>query len=142
MTEKFLLIDEIAHQLGLTKRTIRYYEEQGLLKPAARTEKGYRLYSEEDVSRLETIKEFRDCMGFSLKDIKEILQVGDTWQETGKAFKSAQKLTVKKAALEKLREELKSFLVMISEKKAHIQKIEDSYQEKLTKLERAIKELE
>src|ERR1051326_9602712 len=67
-------IDQVAAQTGLTKRTLRYYEEVGLLPPAGRTEGNYRRYSEADIQRLERIKELRDLLGFSLSDIRQLLQ--------------------------------------------------------------------
>src|SRR3954462_7483105 len=61
-----LRIQEVAAALGLTARTIRYYEELGLLTPAARSEGDYRLYDEDDVERLRFIKDLRDDAGFTL----------------------------------------------------------------------------
>lgn len=67
---EYLQIDEVASRTGLTKRTIRYYEEIGLLHPPTRTEGGYRLFTEEDVQRLDRIKRLRELMNFSLAEIK------------------------------------------------------------------------
>ena len=49
-------IEEVAARTGFTKRTLRYYEEIGLITPAGRSEGNYRLYSEADVARLQRIK--------------------------------------------------------------------------------------
>src|SRR5207244_5475330 len=70
-------IEQVATRTGFTKRTLRYYEEVGLLLPTGRTEGNYRRYSEADVERLERIKNLRDLLGFSLADIREILEVED-----------------------------------------------------------------
>src|SRR6476661_4626578 len=59
-------IEQVAARTGLTKRTLRYYEEIGLLPPPTRTEGNYRLYSAADIARLERIKRMRDLLGFSL----------------------------------------------------------------------------
>jgi DNA-binding transcriptional MerR regulator len=59
--------------VGLTPRTIRYYEEVGLLEPAARSEGAYRLYDDEDVDRLRFIKAMRDDAGFSLAEIAALV---------------------------------------------------------------------
>jgi DNA-binding transcriptional MerR regulator len=53
---------------------VRYYEELGLLRPAARSEGDYRLYDETDVERLRFIKELRDDAGFSLAEIAQLLE--------------------------------------------------------------------
>jgi DNA-binding transcriptional MerR regulator len=61
--------------------TIRYYEKIGLLPKATRSESGYRLYSEEDHSRLLFIRRSRG-LGFSLDDIRELLSLADRQQES------------------------------------------------------------
>jgi DNA-binding transcriptional MerR regulator len=69
-----LRIAEVADETGLTARAIRYYEELGLLEPAARSEGAYRLYDAEDLSRLRFIKGLRDDAGFSLAEIRQLLE--------------------------------------------------------------------
>src|SRR5215213_6230218 len=69
-----LRIQEAAADVGLTTRSIRYYEELGLLKPAARSEGSYRLYDADDVERLRFIKGLRDDAGFSLAEIGRLLE--------------------------------------------------------------------
>lgn len=69
-----LRIQEVAADVGLTTRTIRYYEELGLLKPAARSEGSYRLYDPDDLERLRFIKGLRDDAGFSLTEIGQLLE--------------------------------------------------------------------
>ncbi len=74
MTEPLLRINEVAAELGLTTRAIRYYEEVGLLEPAARSDGDYRLYDPSDVERLRFIKSLRDDAGFSLTQIGQLLE--------------------------------------------------------------------
>ena len=69
-----LRIQEVADLVGLTARSIRYYEEVGLLEPAARSEGAYRLYDADDVARLQFIKGLRDDAGFSLAEIGQLLE--------------------------------------------------------------------
>src|ERR1700704_1458273 len=74
-TEPDLLrIQEVSAETGLTTRTIRYYEELGLLKPAARSEGSYRLFDPDDLERLRFIKGLRDDAGFSLAEIGQLLE--------------------------------------------------------------------
>lgn len=68
-----LRIQEIAAEVGLTTRSIRYYEEIGLLAPA-RSGGAYRLYDQEDLERLRFIKGLRDDAGFSLAEIGRLLE--------------------------------------------------------------------
>jgi MerR family transcriptional regulator, repressor of the yfmOP operon len=69
-----LRIQEVASELGLTTRSIRYYEELGLLSPVARSDGSYRLYDASDVERLRFIKGLRDDAGFSLAEIGQLLE--------------------------------------------------------------------
>ena len=70
---KLKKIGEVAKELGITTRTIRFYEEEGLLEPV-KTSKGTRLYSEEHIRKLKVIKELRD-MGIPLARIKSIVNI-------------------------------------------------------------------
>jgi MerR family transcriptional regulator, repressor of the yfmOP operon len=69
-----LRIQEVAAVIGSTPRTVRYWEEQGLLRPAARSEGDYRLYDQTDVERLRFIKGLRDDAGFSLAEVALLLE--------------------------------------------------------------------
>ncbi|MFN8624142.1 MAG: MerR family transcriptional regulator [Chloroflexota bacterium] len=71
---RLLRIAEVADEVGLTTRAIRYYEELGLLAPAARSDGAYRLYDADDVERLRLIKGLRDDAGFSLADIGRMVE--------------------------------------------------------------------
>ncbi len=69
-----LQIGEIAERTGVTQRTLRFYEEKGLLQPPNRMEGGFRLYSEADIQRVERIKRLQQLLGFSLAEIKEMVE--------------------------------------------------------------------
>ena len=68
-----LQIGEVAERTGVTQRTLRFYEEKGLLNPATRMEGGFRLYTETDVQRVEQIKRLKSLLGLSLAEIKEMV---------------------------------------------------------------------
>jgi DNA-binding transcriptional MerR regulator len=69
-------IGEASTRAGVSTKTIRYYEEIGLIPPAERTASGYRMYVDADVDRLRFIRSAR-ALDFSLEDIKEILAFRD-----------------------------------------------------------------
>lgn len=79
-SRELVQIGEVAGQLGISPRTIKYYEELGLISPEERSPGGFRLYAERDVQRLERILRLKD-MGFSLAAIREFLTVRDAAQE-------------------------------------------------------------
>lgn len=64
-----LRIGELAARVGVTTRTIRYYEERGLLGPGERTRGAHRLYREADVARLQELLRMRDLLGLSLDEL-------------------------------------------------------------------------
>lgn len=69
-------IGEVVERTGLSHRTIRYYEEVGLLTPAGRTEGGFRLYDEAGIARLLLIMPMKP-LGFSIEEIRELLTASD-----------------------------------------------------------------
>ncbi|SDO75204.1 DNA-binding transcriptional regulator, MerR family [Klenkia soli] len=73
MGHGMLQIGEVAERIGLSLRTIRHYEEVGLAVPSARSEGGFRLYTEDDVERLRVIMQMKP-LGFSLEEMRELLQ--------------------------------------------------------------------
>ena len=68
-----MTIGEMAVELQLNPKTIRYYEEVGLLPEPPRSESGYRLYSEKEVERLRLVKRAK-LLGLTLAEIKEIVE--------------------------------------------------------------------
>ena len=70
---------EFARKAGVSVRTIRYYDKQGILKPSHMSESGYRLYTDEDFARLQRILSLK-YLGFSLEEIQEI-SMNDTDQD-------------------------------------------------------------
>ncbi len=75
-----LRIGELAGQVGLNPKTIRYYEEIGLLPAPQRTRTGYRLYTPADAERLRFIGKGK-ALGLTLRDISEILAMRDSGQQ-------------------------------------------------------------
>lgn len=67
-----LRIGELAKATGLTVRTLRHYDQIGLLRPEARTSGGYRLYTDAEVRRLQQIRSLQS-LGFSLERIGTLL---------------------------------------------------------------------
>ena len=72
MVKEYLKIGEVARLLGVSNKTIRYYQQIGLLAEPARSESGYRLYSATDLLRLQRIKRLR-ALGLPLEHIRELL---------------------------------------------------------------------
>jgi DNA-binding transcriptional MerR regulator len=88
--ERSYRIGEVAERVGVTTRTIRYYEELGLLGTAAGRSKGaHRLYDDADISRLEEVIRLRDLLGLSLEELVALTEaeearaaLRDQWAES------------------------------------------------------------
>jgi MerR family transcriptional regulator, repressor of the yfmOP operon len=98
-----LKIQEVAAETGLTPRSIRYYEEMGLLEPAARSEGAYRLYDISDLERLRYIRELRDEAGFSLAQIGQLLEDEAARERNRERLRTSQDPRERRAILEDAR---------------------------------------
>ncbi|MBT2470197.1 MerR family transcriptional regulator [Streptomyces sp. ISL-66] len=76
MDDKHMQIGEVAARTELSLRTIRHYEETGLVIPSARSQGGFRLYTETDVARLMVIRRMKP-LGFSLEQMRDLLDATD-----------------------------------------------------------------
>lgn len=65
----YLTVGEAANKMGVTVRTLQYYDREGLLAPSAQSEGGRRLYTDKDLIKLHQILSLKS-LGFSLRDIK------------------------------------------------------------------------
>lgn len=129
--EDFVRIEQVAVRTGLTKRTLRYYEEIGLLAPPTRTEGGYRLYSETDIQQLERIKRLKDLLGFSLSEIREIARSEEERAQIREAWKQDTDPHSRLARLDRSDELLLLQLRLIDEKLAGLQEMRAGLQAKL-----------
>jgi DNA-binding transcriptional MerR regulator len=72
--QSLLQIGEVAERVGLSLRTVRYWGEIGLVRPSARSEGGFRLYSDADVERLPIVKQMKP-FGLTLDEMGELLDL-------------------------------------------------------------------
>lgn len=99
-----LRIGEVAEIVGVTTRTIRYYEERGLLGRDEAREKGsHRLYTDADVTRIQELLRLRDLLGLSLDELVEIVEAEEAraalrnqWEESAT---DAERLRIVDAAI-------------------------------------------
>ncbi|MDF6045456.1 MerR family transcriptional regulator [Streptomyces sp. JH14] len=80
MDGKHMQIGEVATRTELSLRTIRHYEEVGLVVPSARSQGGFRLYTERDVERLMVVRRMKP-LGFTLEQMRDLLDATDRLDE-------------------------------------------------------------
>jgi len=81
----YMTVGEIAKKMGVTVRTLQYYDKEGLLPPSSESEGGFRLYTDRDIIKLYQIQSMK-YLGFSLDDIKNRLISLDTPAEVASAL--------------------------------------------------------
>lgn len=86
-------VKEVADMVGISVRTLHHYDYIGLLKPASVNSAGYRLYSDDDLDRLQQVMFFKE-LGFSLKETREIMN--SSGYDRNAALKTHRELLVKK----------------------------------------------
>jgi DNA-binding transcriptional MerR regulator len=126
--EPLYRIGEVAERAGVTPRTLRYYQEVGLLDPSRKSPGGTRRYSEADVNRLLRIIELRNVMGFDLDRIREILEAEDRLAELREE--------AKRGTSQKRRREI------LAEAMALNERMQEQVREKVAVLEGFLGELE
>ncbi|AYE51524.1 MerR family transcriptional regulator [Priestia megaterium] len=119
-----LKIDDVAKQSGLTKRTIRYYEQIGLMPAPPRSEGGFRLYTEEHVEFLKKITNAKEVMGFSLQELQEFLALSDTLEIQKMDYRQVKGTSQQKEKLEQVLHTVEEQLKLIEQKKKNILKVE------------------
>lgn len=134
-------IEQVSTRTGLTKRTLRYYEEMGLLLPTDRTEGNYRRYSEADLQRLERIKELRDLLGFSLTDIRQLLETEDERGQIKVAYRQETDTATKIVQLDRSDDLIRTQLQLIEQKIAGLEQMRASLLAKLQRHEEGRKQL-
>jgi DNA-binding transcriptional MerR regulator len=77
-----LQIGEVSERTGLSLRTIRYYEQMGLVTPSARTSGGFRLYTESDIARLMLVRRMKP-LEFSMEEMRDVLALLDALEARG-----------------------------------------------------------
>ena len=140
-----LKIGEVARRVGVSVRTIRFWEEQGLVDPEATTGGGFRLYSESDVERIETILRLRDSLNFTLDEVKAVIEAHDhveALREEGMASDDpGRKLEIlddylgtidrQRRLVEAKRDQLDAFLADLEERTARAEARRSEYEARL-----------
>jgi DNA-binding transcriptional MerR regulator len=137
-----LQIGEVAERTGVTQRTLRFYEEKGLLRPPGRMEGGFRLYSEEDVKRVKHIRRLQDLLGVSLAEIKEMVDADVILRELRAQYNPEAAIADKRRQLERAIEVTEAQAAIVKQKREHLREMESQLEERLKLFARWQRELD
>ena len=98
--EPGIRISDAATRVGVSARTLRYYEELGLLTPSLYTPGGERRYTPDDLAHLQRILELREVLGMNLDEIREFLALETRLDELRASYRAAKDATSKRALAE------------------------------------------
>jgi MerR family transcriptional regulator, repressor of the yfmOP operon len=141
--ERSYRIGEVAEQVGVTTRTIRYYEELGLLGPApARTKGAHRLYREADVARLRELVRLRELLGLTLEELLALAEVEEARQALRGQWEDdptdAERARIVQAAIPLVERQLE----LVRTRQQRLAEFSDELSEKLQTLRKRERELE
>src|SRR5450756_88336 len=139
---RLLRIQEVAAETGLTPRSIRYYEEFGLLQPAARSSGDYRLYDPSDLERLRFIRGLRDDAGFSLAEIGLLLEDEAARVRDAERFRAAGDVEERKAILRGLLDRVDRQVATLEDKATRLRAMIDEANGRREHLRAHLDELE
>lgn len=140
---KPLRIGEVADLLGTTPRTIRYYEEIGLLPAADDREQGkHRVYTQADVDRVREIMRLRDLLGLSLEEVSALLEAEDARAQLRREIKQTEDPAEIKRILEEALGHIANQLELVRHRRRELEQLESELVTKRRSIHKRLGELE
>ena len=134
-------IGEVAERVGITPRTIRYYEEIGLLPGGARTKGTHRLYDDGDVERLAELTRLRDLLNLSLDELKELVEAEEARDVLRSRFHATESPNERLRILEAALPYIDRQLELVRTKKRELDRLEGELVERRKNVLRRRREL-
>jgi MerR family transcriptional regulator, repressor of the yfmOP operon len=117
-------IGEVAERVGVTPRTIRYYEEIGLLGDVGRRKGSHRLYDEGDVERLAELKRMRDLLNLSLDELRQLAEAEGARAALRREFDSTESDTERLRIVEAALPHVETQLALVRRRKQELERLE------------------
>lgn len=136
-----LTVEEMTRRLGVTARTLHYYEEVGLVAPARRTEGGHRLYDEGTAARVEQILRIKEHLGYSLQEIHAVLDAEAALDQLRASYYESESSGGRIQALNESVRLLRGLVSRIDERMEKLSVLRGQFAERLGKAERLLGEL-
>jgi DNA-binding transcriptional MerR regulator len=134
-------IGDVARLVGTTTRTIRYYEEVGLLAPGDRRPGSHRAYSEADVERLREILRLKDLLGVSIDQLRELVAAEDARAALRAAFHRTEDPRRREALLNEALGHLDRQLELVRARRRDLDALESDLAERRRRIKRRLREL-
>jgi len=140
---KPLRIGEVADLLGTTPRTIRYYEEIGLLPVADDREQGkHRVYTQADVERVREIMRLRDLLGLTLEEVSALLEADDARAELRREIRETEDPAEIKRILEEALGHIANQLELVRHRRRELEQLESELVTKRRSIHKRLGELD
>jgi MerR family transcriptional regulator, repressor of the yfmOP operon len=134
-------IGDVARLVGTTTRTIRYYEEVGLLAPADRRPGSHRAYTEADVERLREILRLKDLLGVSIDQLRELVAAEDARAALRAEFHRTEDPERREALLHEALGHLDRQLELVRARRRDLDALESDLAERRRRVKRRLREL-
>jgi MerR family transcriptional regulator, repressor of the yfmOP operon len=142
MNEKPLRIGEVAERAGTTVRTVRYYEEVGLLPGSEERRAGqHRSYSEADVERLKEILQLKELLNLSLEELRGLVEAEEARAAIRAQYRSATEAAERERLLTAAAGHLDRQLALIRDRRAALDELEERLAERRERVAERLAEL-
>ena len=140
---KPLRIGEVAEMLGTTPRTIRYYEEIGLLPDAQEREQGkHRCYTDTDVERVREIMRLRDLLGLTLEEVSALLEAEDARAQLRREIRETEDPAEIRRILEQAVGHIANQLELVRHRRRELEQLESELVAKRRSIHKRLGELD
>jgi len=136
-----LRIGQVATRSGVTPRTIRYYEELGLLPASDREQGKHRTYTEADIERLKEVTRLRDLLGLSLDELRSVVVAEAVRADARRRFHESESPDERRAALEEALPHLETQLGLVRRRLDELKELETDLVERRKRIQRTLREL-
>jgi DNA-binding transcriptional MerR regulator len=133
-----LRIGELAELTGTTPRTIRYYEEIGLLEGGERAQGKHRLYTRDDVERVREIVRLRDLLGLSLEQLSQLLEAEAARGEIRRKYRRTESPDERRELLQSALGHIETQLQLVRGRRSELEKLELELVEKRREVKRKL----
>jgi DNA-binding transcriptional MerR regulator len=136
-----LRIGELAERSGVTPRTIRYYEELGLLPRSEREQGKHRVYTEVDAERISELTRLRDLLGLSLEELRSMIAAEDVRAEIRRRFQESDSREEQLALLDEALPHIETQLTLVRRRLSALEELEAELAERRKRILRRRRDL-